>query len=92
MAHLAQNTTIGAGDSLDRPSGPVRVHIQAHGRRALIVNVLRGDLAVGSHTFEQFRTRDEPAFAMADRHCMDVARLIQGDRFDATRVRTKRLW
>ena len=95
VAHLAEHAAIGAGDALHGPEGAVGVPVVIQGGLARLVHILGGDLtALGQIPEEGFRGQ-EAALAMGDGdRVVSPIRVpeSQGERSEATRVRTIRDW
>ena len=89
MTHLAENTAVRRGDTLDRAHRTVRVPRNIHGRLALKVGVLERYLTVLDKLINDVLRRYEAALAVRERDGVQVAD-IAGDSHglltDATRV------
>ena len=74
MAHLAQDSSIRAGDAFDGPGGTVRVEAAVVSRISFKVRVLGSNLAIGCQGFHLFIGRDEPSFPVADGDAVEILR------------------
>ena len=77
MAHLAQDSSIRAGDAFDGPGGTVRVEAAVVSRISFKVRVLGSNLAISGKSLDLFIGCDEAAFAVADSDAVEVARLAE---------------
>ena len=79
VTHLAQDTAVGAGNTLDSQDGAVRVNGEAHARSTCCVNVLCCNLTVCLERFKQLVGGNKAAFSMADSNGVDVAKRALGE-------------
>ena len=73
MAHLAQHAAVRGADALDGPVGAVRVERHLRRRDAVLVAVLRDDLAVVHQAAQLALAADEAALAVGDGDLVDIA-------------------
>ena len=79
MTHLAQDTTVGAGDALDSQDGAVRVNGEVHAWSTCCVNVLRCNLAVCLERLKQLVGGNKAAFSVANCNGVNVAKRAFGE-------------
>ena len=77
VAHLAEDTSVGAGDAFDSIQAAVRVERSVHGRYALSIYILGSNLAVSEQLFDSAFRSVEAAFAVRYGNCMLFAGLAQ---------------
>ena len=70
VAHLAEDTSVGAGDTFDSIQAAVRVERSVHGRYALSIYILGSNLAVSEQLFDSAFQCVEAAFAVRYSNCM----------------------
>ena len=79
MAHLAEDTSVGAGDAFDSIQAAVRVERSVHRRYALSIYILGSNLAVSKQLFNGAFRSVEAAFAVRYGNCMFFAGLAQAE-------------
>ena len=77
VAHLAEDTAVGAGDALNGEQGAVGVEGGIHGGLAIQIHVLGGDLTILGQLQCQCFGGEEAAFAVGDGNVDDVAHIHQ---------------
>lgn len=75
VPHLAEYTSVGAGNALDSVQAAVRIIRRVHRRHALHIYILRSDLSVGEQLLNHAFRRIEAAFAVGYGDSMLLARL-----------------
>ena len=79
VAHLAQDTTIWAGNAFDSQDGAVRVDGEVHTWSTRCVNVLRCNLAVCLERLKQLVGSNKTTFSVADCDSVNVAKRALGE-------------
>ena len=79
MTHLAQDATIGAGNTLDSQDGAVRVNREVHAWSTRCINVLCCYLAVGLERLKQLVGGNKATFSVTDCDGVDVAKCALGE-------------
>lgn len=79
VAHFAEDAAAGAGDAFDGEGALVRIGWFGHGRGAVWLAVLSGDLTVGGELLKGVVAGEEAAFAVGDGDGVEVADLAVGE-------------
>ena len=79
VSHFAENTAVGACDTLDGEHRAVGVAGEIHGGNSLKVNVLGCDLAVSFQISNNLLVSYEAAFSVADGNGVNVSYIALGE-------------
>ena len=79
VAHLAEDTSVGAGDAFDSIQAAVRVERSVHGRYALSIYILGSNLAVSEQLFDSAFRSVEASFAVGYGNSMLFAWFAQAE-------------